>query len=60
MKNLNEKFPVVNITFVDDFKLIHCVIFEEDDIVKNLPSITNVDLIKKKFQKLPWYSRWNG
>jgi hypothetical protein len=60
MKNLDEKFPVVNITFVDDFKLIHCVIFEEDDIVKNLPSITNVDLIKKKFQKLPWYSRWNG
>jgi len=55
----DKEFPVVNITFKDDSTLNHCAIFE-DEPHKGMESLTNIISIKRKFQKLPWYSRFDG
>lgn len=52
-------FPIVNVTFDNDSMLIHCVIFDEEP-QKGTKGLIDEDLIKRKFQKLPWYSRWDG
>lgn len=54
----NHKILVVDIEFKDGLILYNCGIFDNEKQGELV--IQNEELIKKRFQKLPWYSRWDG
>jgi hypothetical protein len=59
IKCLNQtKILVVDIEFKDGSILSECVIF--NNLAPGEMAIQDYEDIEKKFQKLPWYSRWDG
>jgi hypothetical protein len=55
-----ESYPIVNVIFKDDTTLLGCAIFDEKPDRAGMDCIRDKEVVEKKFQKLPWYSRFDG